>query len=127
MLFIDIQSFNRVDEHVGWPHGDTININHLKVGDRVANGSFAVVADELVLAEQNIAIGPLGQVDTPKFKLARRLKFESMFGSHHGYLFPETGMSYNLYSYSNPAIVNAVRLPKMVTLFKEYQHVASVE
>lgn len=123
----DLPTFKRVDDHEGWPHGATININHLKVGDRVANGSFAVVADELVLAEQCIAIGPLGQVSTPNFKLARRLKFESMFGSHHGYLFPETGMSYNLYSYSNPAIVNFVKLPQMVTLFKEYQHVASVE
>lgn len=111
-------TFTEVRATNGWKLGDVININHLKVCDRIANGSMVITKDELVFAPQTIVIDVLGTLDMPTPKLERRLTFSSMFGSHHGYIFPDSGRGYNLYSHDNPVIVNIFQLPEQVTLYK---------
>lgn len=117
--------FDRVEPDDRYNLGEVIDRRTLKIGDMIANGYYYVTDDESVYAPQTIEIGPVGQLHHPQLQLARRLTIRPIYGSHHGYLFPDTGVFYNVETgHGGFSIVNGATMPEQVTLL-ERKNVAS--
>lgn len=117
---IDVsQVFDRVEPDDRYDLGAVIDRRTLKIGDMIANGYYYVTADESVYAPQTVEIGPVGQLQHPQLELARRLTIRPIYGNHYGYLFPETGVFYNVETgHGGFSVVNGGTMPEQVTLLE---------
>lgn len=103
-----------------WQLGAVLDRRDLKVGQYIAGLDAYIVAEEFVYAPgQTFSTGLLGTDTLPKLSMTRRLRYDSMWGSHSGYLFPATGVAYNLMGCApnDGAIVNGCQVPERVTLY----------
>lgn len=104
------------DDIPGWELGDIIPIERIAIGDRIAGLDCTVTSEDAVYAPgQSIEIGHVGSERLPLLKMTRRLKFQSMFGNHSGYLFPNERKAYNMEQHW---VVNGFNLTDTVQLYK---------